>query len=117
MAETAEDKEIRLQGTKLMKPVSRLLERLHDAQTARDRAGNRKLFYDQYASLLLVYFFTPALESLRALQHATNWKQTQRKLGLGRTSLGSLSEASRVFDAELLRRVVQELARQATPLV
>jgi len=116
MAETAEDKEIRLQGTKLMKPVSRLLERLHDAQTGRDRAGNRKLFYDQYASLLLVYFFTPALESLRALQHATNWKQTQRKLGLGRTSLGSLSEASRVFDAELLRRVVQELARQATPL-
>ena len=63
----------------------------------------------------LVYFFTPAFESLRALQHATNWKQTERKLGLGRTSLGSLSEASRVFDAELLREVVQELARQALP--
>jgi hypothetical protein len=64
----------------------------------------------------LVYFFTPALESLRALQQATNWKQTERKLGLGRTSLGSLSEASRVFDAELLREIVQELARQALPL-
>jgi hypothetical protein len=99
-----------------MKPIAPLLARLHTAQTGRDRAGNRQLFFDQYASLLLVYFFTPALESLRALQHATNWKQTERKLGLGRTSLGSLSEASRVFDAELLREVVQELARQALPL-
>jgi hypothetical protein len=108
--------EVRLLGTRLMKPIAPLLARLHSAQTGRDRAGNRQLFFDQYASLLLVYFFTPALESLRALQHATNWKQTERKLGLGRTSLGSLSEASRVFDAELLREVVQELARQALPL-
>jgi len=117
MADARAEQEVRLQGTRLMKPVGRLLERLHDAHTQRDRAGNRKLFYDQYASLLLVYFFTPALESLRALQQATNWKQTERKLGLGRTSLGSLSEASRVFDAELLRQIVQELARQATPLL
>jgi Transposase DDE domain len=106
---------VRLLGTRLMKPIAPLLARLHTAHTDRDRAGNRQLFFDQYASLLLVYFFTPALESLRALQHATNWKQTERKLGLGRTSLGSLSEASRVFDAELLREVVQELARQALP--
>ena len=88
MADARAEQEVRLQGTRLMKPVGRLLERLHDAHTQRDRAGNRKLFFDQYASLLLVYFFTPALESLRALQQATNWKQTERKLGLGRTSLG-----------------------------
>jgi hypothetical protein len=111
-----DSREVRLLGTRLMKPIAPLLARLHAAHTGRDRAGNRQLFFDQYASLLLVYFFTPALESLRALQQATNWKQTQRKLGLGRTSLGSLSEASRVFDAELLREVVQELARQALPL-
>jgi hypothetical protein len=117
MAGAAREKEAQLQGTRLMKPIGHLLKRLHSVQTDRDRAGNRKLFYDQYASLLLVYFFTPALESLRALQQATNWKQTERKLGLGRTSLGSLSEASRVFDAELLRRIVQELAQQATPLL
>jgi hypothetical protein len=110
-----DSREVRLLGTRLMKPIAPLLARLHAAHTGRDRAGNRQLFFDQYASLLLVYFFTPALESLRALQHATNWKQTERKLGLGRTSLGSLSEASRVFDAELLREVVQELARQALP--
>jgi hypothetical protein len=110
-----DSREVRLMGTRLMKPIAPLLARLHGAHTGRDRAGNRQLFFDQYASLLLVYFFTPALESLRALQHATNWKQTQRKLGLGHTSLGSLSEASRVFDAELLREVVQELARQALP--
>jgi hypothetical protein len=117
MAGAGGEKELPLQGMRLMKPIGRLLERLHDAHTARDRAGNRKLFYDQYASLLLMYFFTPSLESLRALQQATNWKQTQRKLGLGRTSLASLSEASRVFDAELLRQIVQELSQQASPLL
>jgi hypothetical protein len=67
MAVGADEDPVRLQGTRLMKPVSRLLRRLHKVKTSRDRAGNRKLFYDQYASLLLVYFFTPALGSLRAL--------------------------------------------------
>jgi hypothetical protein len=37
-------------------------------------------------------------------------------LGIRRTSLGSLSEAASVFDAERLRQVVQELAGQACPL-
>ena len=117
MAGLAEDQSVGLQGCRLMKPINHLLARLHACQTARDRAGNRKLFFDQYVALLLLYFFTPPLESLRALQQATNWKRIQRKLGLSRTSLGSLSEASRVFDAELLRRILQELASQALPLV
>lgn len=110
------DEEVPLQGTRMIRQVQHLLERLHDAGTTRDRAGNRELFFDQYVSLLLLYFFTPALKSLRALQHATNWEKTRLKLGIRRTSLGSLSEAASVFDAELARWIVVELAAQALPL-
>ena len=108
--------EVPLQGTRMIRQMQHLLGRLHSAGTARDRAGNRRLFYDQYLSLLLLYFFTPALKSLRAVQQATNWKKTRQKLGIRRTSLGSLSEASSVFDAELVRPIIAELAAQAAPL-
>src|SRR3954467_4459464 len=105
-----------LRGQRLAQPLLKSLNRLHGAATQRDRAGNRNLFYDQYPTLLLMYFFNPALNSLRALQQATGWEKTRKTLGIERTSLGSLSEAARVFDAQLLRPIVQELAGQAVPL-
>jgi hypothetical protein len=92
------------------------LERLHGVATERDRAGNRKLFYDQYLTLLLMYFFNSSLDSLRALQQTTGWEKTRKRLGIERTPLGSLSEAARVFDADALRSIVQELAGQAAAL-
>jgi len=48
--------EKQLQGFKYFKLLGALLERLHDAGTLRDRAHNRKLFFDQYAALLLLFF-------------------------------------------------------------
>ena len=93
-----------------------LLEQLHDAGTERDRAGNRDLFFDQYASMLLLYFFNPALTSLRSIQQATGLRKVQKKLGVTKTSLGSLSDASRVFDAQLLRPILHDLADQLVPL-
>jgi len=105
-----------LQGQRLVQPALALIERLHDVGTDRDRAGNRQLFYDQYAVLLLMYFCNPALGSLRALQQATGWEQTRQRLGIERSSLGSLSEAARVFDADGLRSILQELAARAAPL-
>ena len=89
-----------LQGQRLVQPLLKLVNRLHDVGTERDRAGNRKLFYDQYVALLLMYFCNPSLDSLRALQQATGWEKTRQKLGIERTALGSLSEAARVFDAD-----------------
>jgi hypothetical protein len=65
---------------------------------------------------LLLYFFTPAIGSLRALQQVSTWKQTQKRLGISRTSLGSLNEAARVFDAELVEPIMQELVGQLLPL-
>ena len=105
-----------LQGQRLVRPLLKLVKRLHGVGARRDRAGNRKLFYDQYVTLLLMYFCNPALDSLRALQQATGWKKTRRTLGIERTALGSLSEAARVFDAEMLRPLIRELAEQAAPL-
>lgn len=105
-----------LQGGRLIQRMQHALGRLHSAGTLRDRAGNRRLFCDQYLSLLLLYFFNPSIKSLRALQNTTNWEKTRQKLGVRRTSLGSLSEASSVFDAGLVRPIIAELAAQALPL-
>jgi Transposase DDE domain len=116
MADDVDEDAVRLQGLRLLKPIEKLLQNLHGEKTTRDRAGNRKLFYDQYATLLLLYFFNPTIGSLRALQQTTQWASTQKKLGIKRTSLGALSEASTVFDAQLLRKIVHELASMALPL-
>lgn len=110
------DPPIPLQGGRLIQRIQHALRRLHIAGTQRDRAGNRRLFCDQYLSLLLLYFFNPSIKSLRALQNTTNWEKTRQKLGIRRTSLGSLSEASSVFDAGLVRPIIAELAAQALPL-
>jgi hypothetical protein len=105
-----------IQGLKYFQAIRQLLVRLHDVGTQRDRAGNRELFFDQYAALLLLYFFNPILTSLRGLGQASGLKNVQRATGCRRTSLGSLSEASRVFDAECLKPIISELAAKAVPL-
>lgn len=105
-----------LESFKYFDLLQPLLEKLHDAGTERDRAGNRRLFYDQYASMLLLYFFNPVLTSLRGIQQASGFRKVQRELGVAKTSLGSLSEASSVFDAQLLHPIIRELADQLMPL-
>ncbi len=106
-----------LQGYKYFARLRPLLQRLHGHACRRDRAGNRRLHYDQYAALLLFYFFNPILTSLRGLRQASALDKVQKRLGCGRAALGSLSEASRVFDPELLRPLLGELAAQARPVV
>ena len=113
----AEIREADLQGLKYFKVLKPLLDRLHGDATQRDRAGNRKLHFDQYASLLLLFFFNPILTSLRGIQQASQLAKVQKLLGCERTSLGSLSEAGRVFDPQLLRDLIGELAATAVPLV
>jgi hypothetical protein len=101
-----------LQGVKFLQRLQPLLERLHAAGVERDRAGNRGLFYDQLCGLILLTFFNPSLKSLRDLQKASRLKQVQKKLSCREAALGSLSEALRVFDPELLAEVVQDLLGQ-----
>lgn len=105
-----------LEGFKYFKKIARLLERLHDAGCQRDRAGNRELFMDQYLTLLLLAMFNPICFSVRGLQETSQLQKVQRLFGVPRASLGSLSEATGVFDAGLLPELIGELVRQLGPV-
>jgi hypothetical protein len=103
-------------GLKYFRQLQPILAPLHDVGTEGDRAGNRQFFFDQYAALILLFFFNPTLHSLRALQQASTLDKVQKKLGCRRVSLGSLSAAARDFEAEPLQALVGELAQQVLPL-
>jgi hypothetical protein len=105
-----------LTGFKYFKQLLPLFERLHSDGCARDKAGNRTLHFDHYCALVLLYLFNPVVRSLRALQQASELVQVQEKLGCARAALGSLSEASRVFDPDLLQGIIGELAGQLRPI-
>ena len=105
-----------LEGFKFFKALAGMLEPLHEAGCQRDRAGNRTLHMDQYMTLLIMYMFNPICSSLRALQEASELKKVQRVLGVPRASLGSLSEAARVFDSDLLVGVIGDLAAKLRPV-
>jgi hypothetical protein len=108
--------ERQLQGFKYFKAISGMLDGLHDAGCKRDKADNRILHMDQYMSLLLLYMFNPICTSLRAIQQASELKKVQRILGCARASLGSLSEAAKVFDSELMKEIISEFANQLRPI-
>jgi hypothetical protein len=103
-----------IQGLKYAAQLLPLLDRLHEVGCQRDKAGNRKLHFDQYCLLILLYLFNPTVQSLRGLQQASCLRQVQRKLGCPRTSLGSLSEAVAVFDPVRLEGIVGELLAQVS---
>jgi hypothetical protein len=106
-----------IQGLKYFRLLGPLLDRLRGDAAARDHAGNRRLFFDQYTGLLLLAFFSPILSSLRGLQQASGLAKVQKLLGCERAALGSLSEAGRVFDPALLRAIIGDLAAEAAPLL
>lgn len=101
-----------LRGFKYFKVLSPILQRLHPEKDHH----NRKLYFDQYIALFLFYFFNPIVTGLRSIQQVSELKKVQKVLGVKRTSLGSLSEASSVFDSQLIAPVIQQLAKQAIPL-
>jgi hypothetical protein len=94
-----------IQGGKYLAPLMELLRPLH----GHCADPQRKLHYDELCCWLLLYFFTPALDSLRGLQQASNLAALKRKLKLPRFSLGSFSEAASIFDPALLEPIIAEL--------
>lgn len=103
----------KLQGFKYFDLLDGLLERLRPVGTERDRAGNRDLYFDQYATLMILYYFNPIVDALRGVRQFTTLEKVQRLCGVKPTSLGSLSEAARVFDPRALEPIIAELAAQA----
>lgn len=98
-----------IQGLKYLDVLLPMLGRLHHIGCGRDKAGNRQLHYDEYCLLVLLFLFNPVVRSLRGLQQASQLKKVQKKLGCPRASLGSLSEATDVFDPTRLEGIVGEL--------
>jgi len=113
---TRDISETDLRGVKHFKNLSRLLKQLHQVGCARDRAGNRRLYMDHYVTLLLLHLFNPICDSLRAIQRISRLDKVQKKLGVPHCSLGSLSEAARVFDSHALQEIVTTLARETPPV-
>ena len=93
-----------------------LLDRLHEVGCRRDRAGNRELFFNDYCKLVLLYIWNPLIGSVRMLREAVGLDNVAKALGVKRFSLGSFSEAPRVFQPEQLKPVIEELAGQLRPL-
>ena len=105
-----------IQGLKYFEMLVPLLERLHDEKCGRDKANNRELYFDKYCMLVLLYMFNPTVTSLRAIAQASDLEKVKKRLGCKRTSLGSLSEASRLFDSSLLKEVIADLGQQVAPI-
>jgi hypothetical protein len=94
-----------------------LLRKLRDVGCERDRAGNRKLHFDEYCGLVLMALFNPALRSVHALQQVSQLKEAQRRWECGSISAGSFSESVRAFDPDRLMQVIKKLASQLHPTV
>jgi len=109
-------KERDVTGLKYFQQLLPLFDRLHEVGCQRDKAGNRELHMDEYCVLILLFLFNPVVTSLRALQQASELKKVQRKLACPRASLGSLSEATQVFDPAPLREIIAELLGQVQPI-
>jgi hypothetical protein len=105
-----------VQGLKHFKTLLPLFHHLHEVGCARDKAGNRELFFDDYCAAVMLYLLNPLIDSLRSLQHAMTLPNVVKKLGVKRFSLGSFSEAQAVFEPARLLAVIEELAGQARPL-
>ena len=50
-------------GLKYFDKLAPLLARLHDVGCQRDKAGNRRLHFDQYCRLVLLFLFRKPLQS------------------------------------------------------
>lgn len=97
------------QGQKYLRQFAELLEPLRQLPAH----GNRQFHYDQWVCLLLLHFFNPVLNSLRALAEATDFEAIQDFVGVKRTSLGAMSDsAAKMFDPAYLEPILLEASRQ-----
>ncbi|MFO0902166.1 MAG: IS4 family transposase [Pirellulales bacterium] len=97
-----------LKNLRDLKAISKVLERLRPVGAERDAAGNRQLYMNDYCLLVLLWLFNPIVDSLRGLQQASDLDVVRKRLGVGRASLGSLSESVSIFDPEPLQAIVEE---------
>ncbi len=93
-----------------------MLDRLHEVGCERDKAHNRQLHFDDFTKLVLLYTWNPLINSIATLQQVVGLKSVAKALGVKRFSAGSFSESVRVFEPQLLKEVIVELAGEAKVL-
>ncbi len=102
-----------IQGLKYLQSFERILKPLADLSVH----GNRQFCMDHWVCLLLLHFFNPVLNSMRALQQATDFQNIQQVVGVKHTSLGSMSEsASKIFDPAYLEPIIQQVGQMVGKL-
>lgn len=101
-----------VQGLKYIDKFLPLFERFHHVNAHH----NRELYFEQYITLILLYFFNPVLTSLRSIQQASHLDNVKKAIGVKGAGLSTLSEAGNVFDANLIAPLISELAKKAIPL-
>lgn len=101
-----------LQGLKYIEKFLHLFERFHHVNAHH----NRELYFDQYITLILLYFFNPVLTSLRSIQQSSHIDKVKKAVGIKGVGLSTLSDAGNVFDAKLIAPLISELAKKAIPL-
>ena len=89
---------------------------LKDVGCARDTAGNREFHFNDYCKLVLLYTWNPLIRSVRDIQRVVGLPNVAKALGVKRFSLGSFSESCRVFEPELLKKVIEELGGELRAL-
>ena len=83
------------------------------AHLARLRAAhahpNRTLFFDDVAIAYLLAFFSPAIQSLRTLEDASQTEAMRQQTSVDRIPRSTLSDANKVFDPALLELIIEDL--------
>jgi hypothetical protein len=114
--EQAIEQDLQVQGLKHFKRLMPLLHRLDGVGCERDKAGNRLLRMSDYCAAVMLYLFSPMVNSIRTLQEAMGLAKVAKALNVRRFSLGSFSESSAVFDPSHLKKIIDELAGELAPL-
>jgi hypothetical protein len=81
------------------------------APTASEQDERRTLFAEDYFCSYLFAMLNPVITSLRALCHVSHCRK-MREVSAAPFSAAAFSEGQHVFDAEILEKVVRQLARE-----
>lgn len=100
----------KLSGFKDLRAIAELLKPLHEIGCQRDKANNRDLHMDQYCLLILFWLYNPVIDSLGGLQQASDLEKVRKRLGVGRASMGSLSESVSIFEPQRLAELAQQMS-------
>ncbi|WP_397570349.1 hypothetical protein [Schlesneria sp. T3-172] len=70
------------------------------------------MIFDQYCTQVMIWFFSPFVDSLRGLQQVSQLKKIQQRLMIRQAYLGGLSESLKICDPVPLGWIARESTDQ-----